>query len=120
RARVQLTNGSGVDVEHFVERGLDKPDVFLMVGRLLRGKGVIEYCRAASLVRRDIPAARFMFSGWADVENPDALDLAEVEQAMLESGVEYLGRLDDVRPALAQCGVFVLPSYREGTPRSSL
>lgn len=118
--RVEITNGSGVDIKHFQARPLQARNVFLMVGRLLRGKGVVEYCRAARLVRRDVPHAKFLFAGWADADNPDALDPAEVGALMRECGVDYLGKLADVRPALEECCVFVLPSYREGTPRSAL
>jgi glycosyltransferase involved in cell wall biosynthesis len=117
---IRLTNGSGVDLGQFQARPVTDPTVFLMVGRLLKGKGVLEYCRAAEMLAREAPQARFLLAGWADVDNPDSVDIEQFTRAMSDAGIHFLGRLGDVRPALAGCGVFVLPSYREGTPRSTL
>src|SRR5207253_2073385 len=50
---------------------------------------------------------------------PDGISTDELD-SMIEGGVEYLGKMDDVRPAIADASVYVLPSYREGTPRSVL
>ena len=57
-------------------------------------------------------------AGWLD-EAPDAIGQAELD-SIVAGGVEDLGRLADVRQALAETGVYVLPSYREGTPRTVL
>lgn len=57
--------------------------------------------------------------GWID-DNPDAIKQTELDAWVAEGVVEYLGRLNDVRPAIADCSVYVLPSYREGTPRTVL
>ena len=115
-----VVNGSGVDlVEYPYSPVTEERPAFLMIARLLGDKGVREYARAASLVRARYPDARFAVAGWLD-DNPDSISQVELDD-WLESGhVEYLGRLDDVRDAIAESSVYVLPSYREGTPRTVL
>ncbi|MEA3015974.1 MAG: hypothetical protein QOI38_696, partial [Sphingomonadales bacterium] len=113
-----LVAGSGVDTEHYSERPQPAGANFLMISRFLRGKGVREYGEAGVRLKREHPEAHVRLAGWLD-ESPDALSQAAID-AMAAGGVECLGKLDDVRPALAQCNVYVLPSYREGTPRSVL
>ena len=113
--------GSGVDLEHFAfsppPRGAP---VFLLVARLLRDKGIVEYVEAARIVRRSFPEARFQLLGHFD-SNPTAISRAEIDAWVGEGSLEYLGTTQDVRPYLAACTAFVLPSYyREGIPRSIL
>ena len=118
RTRAIVVNGSGIDVDLFAPAPLTKEPVFLMVARLLRDKGVCEYGEAATRLKSRYPHARFRLVGWLD-ESPSSISQAELD-AMIAGGVEFLGKLDDVRPAVADANVFVLPSYREGTPRSVL
>lgn len=113
-----LIRGSGVDLDRFAPAPLPPGASFLMIGRFLRDKGVREYAEAAARLKRDFPAVRIALVGWAD-ESPDSLSAAEIE-ALSRSGIDNLGHLEDVRPAIAGCSVYVLPSYREGTPRSVL
>ncbi|TPM37569.1 glycosyltransferase family 4 protein [Mesorhizobium sp. B2-3-4] len=124
KERTALLPGSGVDLLRFSpsprERAPSSPIVFLMVARLLWDKGVGEFVEAARLVRRQAPTARFQLLGFLDVENRTAVSRAQVEQWVEEGLVEYLGATDDVRPFLAAADCVVLPSYREGTPRSLL
>ena len=94
--------------------------VFLLIARLLWDKGVGEYAEAARMVRRAHPRARFQLAGMLDVENPTAIGRADVDAWVGEGLIEYLGALDDVRPAIAAADCVVLPSYREGTPRTLL
>jgi glycosyltransferase involved in cell wall biosynthesis len=115
---VRTTKGSGVNLSHFTPAALPPKPVFLMIARLLRTKGVHEYVEASARVRNSYPDARFLLVGMTD-EGPDGLPAQEVA-GLNERGVEYMGALADVRPALAEASVYVLPSYREGTPRSVL
>jgi glycosyltransferase involved in cell wall biosynthesis len=119
-ARVAVVRGSGVDLAHYAPRPLPAgPPVFVFLGRLLRDKGIAEYVAAARSVRARYPAARFQILGWLD-PNPESLTERELAAVVAEGAVEYLGASDDVRPHLAAAHVLVLPSYREGTPRSVL
>lgn len=113
--------GSGVDTGYFAEQPLPEgPPTFLMVARLLREKGVIDFVEAARLVRQRHPDARFQLLGRYD-PNPSAVSPQDMARWVEEGTIDYLGSTDDVRPHLAQSTVFVLPSYyREGLPRSTL
>jgi glycosyltransferase involved in cell wall biosynthesis len=114
-----VVNGSGVDVSEYQVSPLPSQPVFLLIARLLGDKGVREYAAAAMQVRSHYPSARFLLVGWID-DNPDAISQFELD-AWVESGViEYLGKLSDVRSAINQSSIYVLPSYREGTPRTVL
>lgn len=114
-----VVNGSGVDLDAFAPRPLPAVPSFLMIARLIADKGVFEYGAAVAALKKKYPHARFALAGWFD-SSPDGMSRDELER-MVAAGLEYLGKLSDVRPALADASVFVLPSrYREGTPRSSL
>jgi glycosyltransferase involved in cell wall biosynthesis len=113
-----IVNGSGVDLDHYTPEPLPPEPSFLMIARYLRDKGIREYGAAAVRLRSEFPEVRIRLAGWLD-EGPDSIGQAELH-SMVAGGVEDLGRLDDVRPAIAAAGVYVLPSYREGTPRTVL
>jgi len=126
RSQTDLLPGSGIDLNHF-SVSLDAPPkperdglVFLMVARMLWDKGVREYVEAARSVRKRYPGTRFQLLGFLDVKNQTAVSRADVDGWVAEGIVEYLGTADDVRPLIAEADVVVLPSYREGTPRSLL
>ncbi|MCL2523729.1 MAG: glycosyltransferase family 4 protein [Betaproteobacteria bacterium] len=114
-----VVNGSGVDISRFAVTPLPNQPSFLLIARLLGDKGVREYAEAARCVRSKHPGVRFALAGWID-ENPDAIAKHELEAWVLEGTLQYLGRLSDVRGAIAENAVYVLPSYREGTPRTVL
>ena len=114
-----VVRGSGVELDRFAPLPLPQSPAFLMVARLIGDKGVREYAEAAAVLKRRYPEASFRLAGWFD-DSPDAIGRDELAK-MESEGVEYLGKLGDIRPALGAASVFVLPSrYREGTPRSSL
>jgi glycosyltransferase involved in cell wall biosynthesis len=79
-----------------------------------------EYVEAARMVRRELPDARFRLLGFLDVANRSAVDRADVEGWVAEGLIDYLGEADDVRPHIAAADCIVLPSYREGLPRTLL
>ncbi|WP_233426844.1 glycosyltransferase family 4 protein [Rhizobium mongolense] len=113
--------GSGVDVDHyaFAPAPIEKP-VFLMVTRLIKDKGVFEYVEAARCLKQHRPNAEFQLLGPFD-PNPGAISRLQVQEWIEKGIVDYLGETNDVRPFLAKCNIFVLPSYyREGIPRSIL
>lgn len=115
-----VVNGSGVDVANFNVAPLPVGPVrFVLIARLLGDKGVREYARAARRIRDRNPEVEFALVGWID-SNPDAIEKCELDAWIAEGTLSYLGRLSDVRPAIAESSVYVLPSYREGTPRTVL
>lgn len=113
-----IVNGSGVDLGHYEPAPVPAEISFLMIARYLRDKGIREYGAAAARLKAEFPQVRIRLAGWLD-ESPDSISRAELD-SILAGGVEDLGRLDDVRPAVADSSVYVLPSYREGTPRTVL
>jgi glycosyltransferase involved in cell wall biosynthesis len=117
--RVRIA-GSGVDLEHYAPAPLpDGPLTFLMVGRLLREKGVFEFVAAAGRVKAMRPEARFQLLGGLD-PNPTSISQEALDRLQEDGTVEYLGSVTDVRPIVAEAHVIVLPSYHEGMPRSVL
>lgn len=117
-SKVRFMNGSGVDLTHFRSVPLSKAPNFLMISRILGAKGVREYAYAAIAVKKTHPEARFRLVGFFD-KGPDSVSNSEFKE-WVEGGLEFLGASDDVRSDLAACRIYVLPSYREGTPRSVL
>lgn len=111
--------GSGVDLDVFTAQELPAAPIFLMLSRLLADKGIREYVEAARLVRAKYPLAVFRLAGMLD-SNPAAIGQSELESWIAGGDIEYLGVLNSVQEALHECRFYVLPSYREGTPRSVL
>jgi glycosyltransferase involved in cell wall biosynthesis len=127
RAEVtELLPGSGIDLNRFTPAATTAVhDVntkfrFLLIARMLRDKGVGEYVEAARLLRQRWPQAEFCLLGFVDVQNPSAISRAEMDAWVAEGVVNYLGVSDDVRAQIATADCVVLPSYREGTPRTLL
>lgn len=119
--QARVLPGSGVDLDRFRPAALaDGPPVFLFIGRLLRDKGVIEFVEAARRLRASFPEFRFQLLGPIDEENRTSILGSELRQWEKEGIIEYLGASDDVRPFIAAATAVVLPSYREGLPRSLL
>lgn len=120
-----VVNGSGVDLNDFNvfplprnESGAVKPS-FLLIARLLKDKGIVEYVEASKQIKREYSDAEFHLVGSID-ENPAAIEQAQLDQWIADGDIIYWGQLKDVRPAIAASSVYVLPSYREGTSRSVL
>ena len=113
--------GTGVDFGQYPASAPPQGEVvFLMIARLLREKGFHEFVEAARVLKAEHPNARFQILGPMD-PSPLAVSREELDRWTAEDAIEYLGETTDVRPYLARCSVFVLPSYyREGIPRSIL
>jgi glycosyltransferase involved in cell wall biosynthesis len=119
--KVVMVNGSGVNLSHFYySKPLVNKDLnFLLIGRLLKGKGIKEYVEAAELIKAKYPDVKFKLLGRL-LNSPDSIDAEDLSGWQSRGIIEYLGGKIDVRPYLEECSVYVLPSYREGTPRSVL
>jgi len=119
--KVVLVNGSGVNIDYFSPVPLpEKPVSFLLIARLLWEKGIKEYVQAARVIRCKYPRTKFVMIGWSFEKIPAAIGPEQVELWKNEGLVEILGETGDVRPFIAEASVYVLPSYREGTPRTVL
>ena len=125
----QLTDvlpGSGINLNHFapidVSLGLtlNRPFKFLLIARMLKDKGVVEFVNAAQMLKESGIKAEFSLLGFLDVQNPAAISTEQMRTWTEQGFVKYLGTSDDVRGHIAQADCIVLPSYREGTPRSLL
>lgn len=117
---VFVVSGSGVDLQTFSEQPLPPISgglTFLMIARLVRYKGVAEYCAAARELKQRSPSARWLLVGPAET-GPAGFQVADLE--VYGDAITYVGPVDDVRPHLGQCHVYVLPSYGEGMPRTVL
>jgi glycosyltransferase involved in cell wall biosynthesis len=120
-----LIKGSGVDIDYFhpdycKEFKKDDSIIFLFLGRLLRDKGVGEFADAASILKNKYPDAKFWILGNIDKGNPAGITREKLREWEKLESIEYLGFVDDVRQVICLSDVIVLPSYREGIPRSLL
>ncbi|HVF38007.1 MAG TPA: glycosyltransferase family 4 protein [Sphingomicrobium sp.] len=121
-AKARLLPGSGIDLERFAPSDAPEshPVRFLLIGRMLADKGVRDFAEAAKMLIPCHPEWRFQLLGPIDEGNRSGLSRAEIDSWVKEGLVEYLGSVDDVRPAISAATAVVLPSYREGLPRSLL
>lgn len=120
-AQARLLPGSGINLHRFspTEPPAEGSSlIFLMIGRLLKDKGVIEFVEAARRVKRSSFGVSFQLLGSIDAQNRTALSAKTVQAWVDEGIVDYLGSTKDVRPNIAAASCIVLPSYREGAPRT--
>jgi glycosyltransferase involved in cell wall biosynthesis len=126
---VELTDvlpGSGINLYRFtpnddsVRNSLNSPFRFLLIARMLKDKGVVEFVKAAKLLKESGVKAEFCLLGFLDVQNPAAISSEQMKEWTDQGFVKYLGVSDDVREHIASADCIVLPSYREGTPRTLL
>lgn len=113
-----ITGAIGVDLNtwHFAPP-VTEPLTFLFVGRLLREKGIVEFVEAARRVKAKFPAIRFVVLGAPDI-NPSSITADQAREWTSDGVIEWHGHAE-VRPWMERASVFVLPSYREGVPRST-
>lgn len=120
RLPVTITRGSGVDLDHYGVHApppLDDGVTFLMIARLVRYKGVAEYCEAARILKERGAKVRCLLVGPPET-GPAGFPASQLER--YADAVTYLGPSDDVRAHLRSTHVYVLPSYGEGMPRTVL
>ena len=121
--RCHLVRGSGVDIDYFQPRAPQENSAqrnVLMVGRLLKEKGVAEYVEAAEIVKRTMPGIVFLLAGDPDPGNPSSINASFRAAWAAKGDVQFLGHRSDILDLLHNAEIVVLPSYREGTPRSLL
>jgi len=133
KAKATVIKGSGIDTKQFSPRStqsktleqlrkelnLNSKIVILMIARLLKHKGVLEYCRAAQIIKFYYEdTVEFLLVGDFDKGNPFCIEKDKLYYFIQNDIIKFLGRRDDIKEIIALCDVFVLPSYREGIPRT--
>lgn len=119
RQKAVVLPGSGVNLEKFTIQPQPRDFAFLCISRLIRDKGVYEYLQACRKVRKARPDVRCLLVGPFDT-NPSSLKREELQGYVDDGSIEYFGEQADVVPYIARCSVYVLPSYREGRPKTVL
>jgi glycosyltransferase involved in cell wall biosynthesis len=120
--KTEILSSSGVDLSLFSSAppANNAAPIFLLIGRMLRDKGVVEFVEAARLLKTRHPDVRFQLLGQMDVVNRTAILREQMDRWVADGVVEYLGETDDVRPYIAHADCVVLPSYREGLSKTLL
>lgn len=126
-SKVVLINGEGINTNYFSPDCTDKfhkkdpnKNIFLLISRLLWDKGIGEFVESAKKVKSIYSNTEFWILGPVDTANPTAIPYDTVKKWEEEGLIRYLGVTEDVRPFITQSTAVVLPSYREGVPRSLL
>ena len=123
KTKSDVLPGSGVDLKRFspaLNNKNNKPFTFLLISRLIHDKGILEYIDAIKILKSKGVDAKFQILGQLDEKHARGIEYEIVLKWIKEDAVEYLGSTDDVRPYINNSDCVVLPSYREGTPRSLL
>ena len=120
--QLDVLGGIGLDLEEYNYQPIETtalPINFLFIGRMLKEKGIHDFIAAAKIVKQNYPDVQFTVLGAIDSSNPGALQQSELDRLISLSIINYPGQVDDVQKWIADSHVFVLPSYREGVPRST-
>ncbi len=116
--KCHVVNGSGVNMSKYTPSPYPKMPTFFFLGRLVNAKGVMDYARAAKIVKEKYPKSRFMILGKFENNLPDAITSEELLPYVKEGVIEMFPETDNIAKYYAMTSVFVLPTaYREGTPR---
>lgn len=114
-----LIPGSGIDLDHY--RFTPEPEgipVIMLLARFLKDKGIVEFVEASSIVKASFPGARFVLVGDLDSDNPNSILPDDLNRWAKLGLVEDWGYSNNVFSAICQSNLMVLPSYREGLPKS--
>ena len=120
--KLDVLGGIGLDLDEYNYQPIetiDSPISFLFIGRMLKEKGIHDFIAAAKIVKQSYPNVQFTVLGAIDSSNPGALQQSELDRLVSLNIINYPGQVDDVQKWIEDSHVFVLPSYREGVPRST-
>lgn len=120
--KLDVLGGIGLDLDEYNYQPIetiDSPISFLFIGRMLKEKGIHDFIAAAKIVKKIYPEVQFTVLGAIDSSNPGALQQSELDRLISLNIINYPGQVDNVQKWIADSHVFVLPSYREGLPRST-
>ncbi|QLB58146.1 glycosyltransferase family 1 protein [Acinetobacter indicus] len=119
---VNVLGGIGLNLQSYPYKPIPKLPInlnFLFIGRLLKEKGIHDFIAAIKLVKQKYPTTTFTVLGAVDKSNLGALSEEEVSNLIQAGTIEYPGHVDNIQEWIVKSDVFVLPSYREGVPRST-
>ena len=113
-----MISGSGVPLEKFkfIKDTNEIPNI-MMASRLLIDKGVIEFSKAAKILKEKNVTANFILVGEPDLENPSSIHYSQIKEWREEGIIDCWGHRDDMHEVLPLASIVVLPSYREGFPK---
>ena len=120
--KVEVLGGIGLNLKEYPCQpiiNIQQPINFLFIGRLLKEKGIHDFLNAAKIVKKKYPETQFTVLGAIDPHNLGALTQSELDELISSNIIDYPGHVDNVKDWIAKSHVFVLPSYREGVPRST-
>lgn len=120
--KVEVLGGIGLNLKEYPYQpinNIQQPINFLFIGRLLKEKGIHDFLNAAKIVKEKYPETQFTVLGAIDPYNLGALMQSELDKLISSNIIDYPGHVDSVKDWIANSDVFVLPSYREGVPRST-
>ena len=120
--KVEILGGIGLNLKEYPYQpvsNIQQPINFLFIGRLLKEKGIHDFLNAAKIVKEKYPETQFIVLGAIDPHNLGALKQSELDELISSNIINYPGHVDNVKDWIAKSHVFVLPSYREGVPRST-
>lgn len=119
--KLQVIGPIGLDLDAYptISLEFDRPIRFIFIARLLAEKGIFEYLAAARLVKKQYPEVEFVVLGGLDYDNPAALSKKQLDEVIADNLIIYPGHVLNVNKWITESHVFVLPSYREGYPRST-
>lgn len=120
--QLELIKGSGVDLDEFAFSPIPATDnnniKFVLPARMLRDKGIFEFYYAARLIKKEYPQTLFTLCGDIDKANPSSLTTEQLEQWNQEGIVSWIGHQKNMSEVIANHHIVILPSYREGLPKS--
>lgn len=121
RSKFKVIGPIGLDLNtySYSSINLSRPTRFIFVARMLAEKGIFEYISAAKIVKEKYPDSEFVVLGGLDRDNPAALSKEQLDTVIKENIIIYPGYVSNVIDWIKESHVFVLPSYREGYPRST-
>ena len=120
--QVDVLGGIGLDLDKYSHQPIENIDSsikFLFIGRMLKEKGIHDFIAAAKIVKQSYPDVQFTVLGAIDSSNLGALQQSELDRLVSLNIINYPGQVNNVQKWIADSHVFVLPSYREGVPRST-
>lgn len=118
--KINVLGGIGLNLDEYPFSVPDtQPVRFIFIGRLLAEKGINEYIAAAKMVKQRFKTAEFVVLGGLDLGNPGGITQAHLDSLIKQNIITYPGHVSNVNQWITAASVFVLPSYREGVPRST-